>query len=118
MNTSCARSSASLEDLNSRLDRPVPMNRFRPNLVIDGCGPYEEDGWKRIRIGEVEIELVKPCSRCTIPTVDQETGIAGTEPLRTLAGYRSREEGVYFGMNAIPRSTGRVTIGDPVAVLG
>lgn len=68
-------SQASLNELNSRLARPVPMNRFRPNLVIEGCRAYEEDLWANLRIGDVGFEVAKPCERCTIPTVDQETGI-------------------------------------------
>lgn len=105
-------SEASLEDLNSRLVQPVPMNRFRPNIVVRGCGPYEEDTWKDLRIGALSFLGAKPCDRCATTTVDQSTGIKGTEPLRTLAGYRSRDGGVYFGQNLIHRSQGILRLGD------
>jgi uncharacterized protein YcbX len=113
-------STASLADLNRRLQHPVPMQRFRPNLVVDGDRPYAEDGWRRLRIGGVEFEGVKNCSRCVFTTIDPRTGTrdAAGEPLRTLAGYRRREGGgVYFGQNLIPRSLGTVRLGDPVEVM-
>lgn len=81
-------SEASLEDLNGRLERPVPVDRFRPNIVVEGCAPYEEDGWRAVRVGGVSLRVVKPCARCVITTVDQESGVRGKEPLRTLAAYR------------------------------
>ena len=88
--------------------KPLPMERFRPNLVVRGTAPYEEDLWKRIRIGDVELAVVKPCSRCAIPTTDQETGERdGKEPLRTLATYRKTELGVVFGQNVVHLATGR-----------
>jgi uncharacterized protein YcbX len=111
---------ASLADLNSRLDQPVEMRRFRPNLVIDGDLPYAEDGWRRIRVGAVEFEGVKNCSRCVFTTIDPDTGVKSPdmEPLRTLSSYRRRPEGgVYFGQNLIPRSAGVIRVGDPVTVL-
>ncbi len=90
-------SEASLADLNSRLESPVPMSRFRPNLVVSGCEPFEEDQWRRIRIGGVEFDVVKPCSRCVMTTIDEATLRKGQEPLRTLATYRKNEYGVCFG---------------------
>jgi len=111
---------ASLNDLNTRLEQPVSMRRFRPNLVVDGDLPYAEDGWRRIRIGNVEFEGVKNCSRCIFTTIDPDTGIKhpGTEPLRTLSQYRRRPEGgVYFGENMIPRSGGVLRVGNFVEVL-
>jgi uncharacterized protein YcbX len=111
-------STASLDDLNARLPRPLPMDRFRPNLVVTGCAPYAEDGWRRVRIGPVVFRLVKPCTRCTVPTVDQATGTPdGPEPLRTLAGYRNGEDGVRFGMNVIAEGEGLVRAGDEVQPL-
>ena len=113
-------SEASLTDLNSRLDQPVEMRRFRPNLVIDGERPYAEDDWRRIRVGEVEFEGVKNCSRCVFTTIDPDTGEKSPdmEPLRTLSSYRRRPEGgVYFGQNLIPRSAGVIRVGDSVTVL-
>jgi len=111
---------ASLNDLNTRLDTPVSMRRFRPNLVVDGEQPYSEDHWRHIRIGEVEFEGVKNCSRCIFTTIDPDTGSKNpqAEPLRTLSQYRKRAEGgVYFGQNLIPRSGGVVRIGDNVEIL-
>ena len=107
----------SLGDLNARLAAPVPMNRFRPNLVVDGTFAFEEDTWQRIQIGEVTFRVVKPCGRCTVPTVNQETGEAGKEPIRTLSTYRTRDSMVYFGQNLIHERRGVVSVGDEVHVL-
>lgn len=99
--------SRSLADLNCRLEQKgvaaLPMNRFRPNVVVDGLEPYDEDHIRALRFGDVELRLVKPCARCQVTTTDQETAQVGIEPLRTFAGYRhnSRVDGVAFGMNAI-----------------
>lgn len=109
---------ASLGDLNARLVEPVPMNRFRPNLVIDGCPAFAEDGWSRIRIGEVTFQMVTPCARCAITTVDQATGVQGTEPLTTLASYRRSPTGaVLFGRNVVHQGVGSIRVGDVVEVL-
>ncbi|MCG8590839.1 MAG: MOSC domain-containing protein [Proteobacteria bacterium] len=108
---------ASLADLNARLDEALPMNRFRPNLVLRGSEPYAEDTWKRVRIGSLEIDLVKPCERCLITTIDQESAEKGREPLATLARYRRRGEHVVFGQNGVHRTHGRLAVGDTVEVL-
>jgi uncharacterized protein YcbX len=110
-------SEGSLDDLNGRLEEPVQMNRFRPNLVVSGCEPYAEDGWSRIRVGSVPFRVAEPCPRCAITMVDQETGARGKEPLRTLATYRRSGEGVLFGRNLIHASLGTVRVGDPVEVM-
>jgi uncharacterized protein YcbX len=110
-------SQASLDDLNARLDQPVPMLRFRPNLVVSGCGPYAEDGWKRIRIGDIEFRVAKPCSRCIIPTIDFATGERAREPLQTLMTYRKRDNKVYFGQNLLHDAGGRLEVGTQVEVL-
>lgn len=96
-------SEASLADLNSRLSQPLPMNRFRPNLVLSGIEAYDEDHVDEIRVGMVSLRLVKRCTRCQITTTDQSTAIVGAEPLATLAVYRMDPvlEGVAFGMNAV-----------------
>lgn len=112
-----AISEASLKDLNTRLEDELPMNRFRPNIVIGGTEPFEEDAWSRIRIGVMEFRVVKPCSRCTITTVEQTTGEKGKEPLTTLATYRNSPEGVLFGQNLIHDGAGEITVGDAVEVL-
>ena len=112
-------STASLDDLNARLAVPLPMERFRPNLVVAGCAPFAEDGWRRVRIGPVVFRLVKPCTRCTVTTIDQATGVSGgPEPLRTLAGYRTWQGGVRFGMNLVAEGQGEVRTGDAVTVIG
>jgi uncharacterized protein len=109
---------ASLDDFNSRSPESVSMNRFRPNLVISGAEPFAEDQWRTIRVGDVEIDVVKPCTRCTVTTVNQETGSrAGAEPLRTLGTYRRGRKGVVFGQNGVHRSLGTLRVGDPVEVL-
>lgn len=111
-------SRASLDDLNGRLLEPLPMNRFRPNLVVEGVAPYAEDGWRRIRIGDVAVVHRKLCFRCAITTTDQETGERGVEPLRTLAGYRRAPDGeVAFGVNVGFEGSGTIRVGDAVAVV-
>jgi uncharacterized protein len=110
-------SEASLADLNARLEQPLPMNRFRPNLVIGGCEPFAEDGWSRVRIGSITFRVVKPCSRCAITTVDQTTVVTGKEPLRTLARFRKVGNKVLFGQNLIHDGTGTLHTGDPVEIL-
>jgi uncharacterized protein YcbX len=110
---------ASLADLNSRLEEPVPMNRFRPNFVVSGSEPFAEDDWRRIRIGSTEFYVVKPCARCVITTIDQARGEkTGKEPLKTLSGYRNRNGNALFGQNLIAdKPGGTVHIGDAVEVL-
>lgn len=110
-------SEESLRDLNSRLDSPLPMNRFRPNLVVKGCEPFAEDAWTRIRIGEVEMALVKPCPRCVVTTIDKETLAKSKEPLKTLEKFRRHELGAIFGMNTIPLNEGRIEVGMDVEIL-
>ncbi|HFD86614.1 MAG TPA: MOSC domain-containing protein, partial [Gammaproteobacteria bacterium] len=111
-------SQASLDDLNNRLDEPMPMKRFRPNLVVTGTQPYEEDQWQRISINGVEFRIVKPCSRCIVTTIDPETGKqTGVEPLETLGTYRKQGGKVMFGQNVIPDGSGVVALGDEVVIL-
>lgn len=109
-------SEASLEDLNSRMEVDLPMNRFRPNIVVDGCEPYEEDTWEDIRIGELKFHVTHPCKRCVFTTVDQETGKKGAEPLKTLATYRREGNDVIFGVNTLALMKGRVHVGDLLTV--
>lgn len=108
---------ASLADLNRRMKKPLPMSRFRPNVVVDGAAPWEEDHWRRLRIGEVEFEVTHRCARCVVTTIDQETGEKSRdgEPLKTLATFRRDADGVYFGQNLVPRSRGTIRVGDQVA---
>ncbi|WP_062014820.1 MOSC domain-containing protein [Aureimonas sp. AU4] len=100
----------------------VPMSRFRPNLVLSGAEPFADDGWATIRVGDVLFDLVKPCARCIVTTTDQDTGARdGPEPLATLARLRrsadGRAPGALFGWNAVPRSGGRLAVGDAVEVV-
>jgi uncharacterized protein len=110
-------SEASLADLNARLERPVPMNRFRPNLVVRGCEPFAEDGWRLVRIGRITFRVVKPCARCAITTVDPRTAATGKEPLRTLARFRRFGTKVLFGQNLIHDKKGSLRTGDPIEVV-
>lgn len=110
-------SQASLDDLNSRLPAPVPMNRFRPNLVISGCEPFAEDGWQCIRIGAITFDVAKPCARCVIPSIVQETAERDRHINRALAAYRRVNGQVLFGQNLLYRQAGRLAVGDTVEVL-
>jgi uncharacterized protein len=113
----------SLADLNSRLDAPVPMNRFRPNFVVSASGAFAEDEWKKIKIGDTIFHLVKPCARCVVTTIDQKTGVkTGVEPLKTLAKFRvpkrSIKKKILFGQNLIAETTGEILrVGDKIEVL-
>lgn len=111
---------ASLGALNAHLPAPVPMTRFRPNLVIEGGQAWEEDRWRRIRIGNVSFAVVKPCARCIVTTIDPETGLRPdkAEPLRTLGRLRrDARGGVMFGQNLIPENSGILRVGDEMEVL-
>lgn len=110
-------SSASLTELNARLPRPVLMNRFRPNIVIDGAAAFEEEQWRRIRIGSTPFRVPKKCLRCEIININQESGAKDIEPLETLEEFRSSAKGVAFGINLIHESLGTIRIGDPVEVI-
>jgi len=126
-------SEATLADLNSRLDDPLPMNRFRPNLVVSGSSAFAEDAWDKVRIGEAVFRSTKPCERCVMTTVDQSKGeFTGKEPLKTLASYRMAKNvmpdrydslgvgatAVLFGQNLIAESIGAtVSVGDAVDII-
>jgi uncharacterized protein YcbX len=106
----------SLQELNRRMEQPLPMNRFRPNLVVAGSAAFAEDGWKTVKVGEVTFDVVKPCDRCVTTTIDQSTGLAGKEPLRTLALFRKWNGQVYFGQNLVHHAPGVLHIGDSITV--
>ncbi len=118
-----AISEASLADLNDRLfargEDALPMNRFRPNLVVTGCAPYEEDRWTRLQIGPLAFRNAGPCARCIVTTTDQLTARRGKEPLRTFATYRRDKTdptNVNFGVNLIHDThIGTLRVGDPVS---
>ncbi|GAB4049801.1 MOSC domain-containing protein [Catellatospora paridis] len=117
--------SASLDRLNDWIaesgsdEGPLPMARFRPNVVVGGAAAFAEDDWlgHRLRIGAVEFRAAKACGRCVVTTTDQETGVRGREPLRTLARYRNVDQKLLFGINLIPDTLGEIRVGDPVEVL-
>jgi len=106
----------SLNFLNSKLTKPVPMNRFRPNFVFTGGEPNEEDSWRNFTIGTNRFVGVKLCGRCTIPTVNQETGEKGVEPTRTLATYRRKENKILFGQNLLATDHQQVKQGDVITI--
>ena len=108
---------ASLDDLNTRLAEPVPMNRFRPNIVIEGWEPYEEDSIRNFNIGEIQFEAVKPCARCVLTTINQDTAEQGKDPLKTLASYRSKNNKVLFGQNLLYNGNGYLKKGMEVYFL-
>ena len=105
---------ASLDDLNHRLKKPLPINRFRPNFVFTGGEPYQEDSWRNFKIGKNNFIGVKPCARCVLTTVDQETAEKATEPLATLASYRKRENKIYFGQNVVAVDHYEIYEGDEI----
>ena len=117
-------SEASLADLNTRLQAkglaPAGIERFRPNIVLDGVEAYDEDYARTVRVGDAEIELVRPCVRCTVPSVDPALGEQGDEPGDTLASYRNNTEagGITFGVNGIVTQGVGATLhaGDPVEI--
>lgn len=124
---------ASLDELNSKMDDPLPMERFRPNIVVKGCKAFDEDEWERVKIGQALFRVTKPCARCVITTVDQERGeFNGNEPLKTLAEFRMARDvmpnrieefgltptAVLFGANLIPETRdAAVMIGDGVEII-
>ncbi len=114
-------SASSLEELGKWLvddgHEPVPMNRFRPSVVVAGSEPWDEDHWRRVRIGAVTFRVVKPCSRCVVTTTDQATGERGPQPLKMLGRKRRFGRDLVFGQNLIPDAPGRIRVGDPVDVL-
>lgn len=107
---------SSLADLNRRLAQPVGLERFRPNIVFTGAGPYAEDDFRAFSIGQVQMAGVKPCARCLVTTINQQTGKKGSEPLATLATYRKRQNKVLFGMNVIPLTEGLISEGDKIVL--
>jgi uncharacterized protein YcbX len=114
-------STGSLGQLNQWLaaagHQPVPMNRFRPNVVVTGYPPWAEDHWRRIRIGDAAFRVAKPCGRCVVTTTDQATGERGSQPLKMLAARRRFGKDLVFGQNLIPDSPGHIRVGDPIEII-
>jgi len=111
-------SQGSVDELARRVGREIPVERFRPNIVVSGNRPHEEDFWKEFTIGTLPFRGVKLCARCKVTTTDQESGVRDPEqePLRTLARYRRIESLVYFGVNTVHLANGPVSLGDPIEV--
>lgn len=105
---------ASLDDLNSRLSAPLPMNRFRPNIVFTGGLPFQEDDMKQFSIGDTRFLGVKPCARCVMTTIDQQTAVKAKEPLKTLSTYRMKDNKIYFGQNLLYHGSGTIRVGDAI----
>lgn len=110
-------SQASLDDLSAKVGFPIPMNRFRPNLVYTGGKPYSEDELASFSINHIKFYGVKLCARCPIPGIDQDTAISGKEPIKTLAFYRRRQNKIYLGQNLIHEGTGILRVGDMLEIL-
>jgi uncharacterized protein len=105
---------ASLDDLNSRLSSPLLMDRFRPNIVFSGGVPFQEDDMIQFSIGDVQFFGVKPCARCVITTIDQQSAVKSKEPLKTLSTYRARNNNIYFGQNLLYQGAGTIRVGEEI----
>jgi uncharacterized protein YcbX len=110
-------SQESLRDLNLKLPQETSMLRYRPNLVIAGGEPWEEDAWRLLETGGVRLHLVKPCARCAVITVDPGSAVRGPDPLRSMKTFREWGGKVFFGQNAVFEGTGRFRVGDDVRIL-
>ncbi|HTU62703.1 MAG TPA: MOSC domain-containing protein, partial [Polyangiales bacterium] len=106
-----------IADLSARTNMTLVPERFRPTILISGSEAYAEDTWRKLRIGEVRFDVLKPCSRCVVTTIDPQTAERGTEPLATLAKYRKQGSNVNFGQNCVHRELGNIRVGDTVEVL-
>lgn len=116
---------ASLEALNALIARgehaeegPLPMDRFRPNVVVSGTEAWAEDGWSRVTVGDVDFRVAKPCGRCVVTTTDQGTAERGREPLHSLGQHRRVNGKLVFGQNLVPLGRGTIRVGDPVRFSG
>lgn len=110
-------SQASLNDINSRIAEPLPMNRFRPNMVVTGSKPFEEDEWAHFTINAIDFYGVKLCARCVMTTINQDNAAQGKEPLKTLSTYRLKDKKVFFGQNLLHKGEGVVSVGDELTIL-
>ncbi|MCX7797203.1 MAG: MOSC domain-containing protein [Melioribacter sp.] len=108
---------ASLNDLNEKLKEKVPMNRFRPNLVFRGGNAFDEDKWKIFKISDITFYVVKPCARCIITTINQDTAEKSDEPLKTLSSYRKVNNKVLFGQNLVHNGIGEISINTELKIL-
>ena len=101
-------------ELGEEPPEPLDVDRFRPNLVVDGDEPFAEDGWSSVTVGEVRFRVAKPVVRCVMTTIDPRTLATAKEPVRTLARRRLVEHKTLFAVHLVPETTGRVSVGDPV----
>lgn len=108
--------SASLDDLNERLERTISIDRFRPNIVVSGSLPFEEDEWNNVSIGDSAIEVVKKCARCVMVNIDPNTSKKAKDVLQVLSTYRNKNNKVYFGVNALILKTGIIKVGDELVI--
>lgn len=106
----------SLDGLNEKLDQKIKMDRFRPNFVFTGGEPHAEDSFLEFDLSGIQFTAVKPCARCVLTTIDQQTGAKGVEPMKTLAGYRTINKKVMFGQNLIHSGSGTIRVGDQINV--
>ena len=107
----------SMNELNAKLDHPVLPDRFRANIIVSSSIPHEEDKWKGLNAGNAQLQVIKPCARCVMITVNQQTGKTGKEPLKTLAAYRKKRNKIYFGANAICTKDGIISVGDRLEIM-
>ncbi|AEV96604.1 oxidoreductase [Niastella koreensis] len=107
---------ASLDDLNNRLTTPLPMNRFRPNVVFTGGTAFLEDTMKQFEINGITFFCVKPCARCVMTTIDQQSGAKAKEPLTTLSTYRKKNNKILFGQNVLFKGRGEITVGNTITI--
>lgn len=107
---------SSLDDLNARLAVPLPMDRFRPNIIMEGTAPYLEDKMHHFTSAGIDFYGVKPCARCVMTTIDQQTAAVGAEPLKTMAGYRRANHKIYFGQNLVHQGHGIINVGDVLEI--
>ncbi len=110
-------SQASLDDFNSKLERPITMAHFRPNIIIESCPPFAEDEWQVIKVNGITFSLVKPCSRCIIPAIEPESGSKRMDIIKALSKHRRRGNATYFGQNALHDTQGIIQVGDEVEIL-
>jgi uncharacterized protein YcbX len=108
---------ASLDDLNSRMAEPLAMDRFRPNIVFLGGAPYDEDTMEHVKANDIDLYGVKLCARCVVTTINQLTAEKEKEPLKTLAGYRMKDNKVYFGQNILFKQAGMIKVGDTLKII-
>jgi uncharacterized protein YcbX len=107
----------SMNQLNAKLEQPVRADRFRANIIVSSSIAHEEDEWKGLNAGNAQLQVIKPCARCVMITVNQQTGETGKEPLKTLAGYRQKRNKIYFGANAICTEDGIISVGDRLEMI-